>query len=81
MAEAGRVPVRVESEAKVLCRIPLPQTDQRIVTGARPAEVVSRALVEDFGDPPDVVGARAPKDRRPGYRASGISVDSGWRPE
>jgi hypothetical protein len=42
---------------------------------------VPRALVEDFGDPPDVVWPRAPKDRRPGYRAPGINVDSGWRPE
>jgi hypothetical protein len=81
MAEAGRVPVGVESEAKVLRRIPLPQTAQRIVAGARPPQVMPRALVEDFGDPPDVVWASAAKDRRPGYRAPGISVDSGWRPE
>jgi hypothetical protein len=42
---------------------------------------VLRALVEDFRDLPDVVRARRPKDRRPGYRAPGISVDCGWRPE
>jgi hypothetical protein len=43
---------------------------------------VPRALVEDCGDPLDVVWARAAKDGRPGYRrAPGISVDSGWRPE
>ena len=56
-------------------------TAERILAGTRPVEVVARALVEDCGDPPDVVRARAPNDRRPGYHAPGISVDSGWRPE
>ena len=81
MAEAGRVPAGVESEAKVLRRVPLPQPAEGIVAGTRPAEVVPRALVEDFGDPPDVVWVRAAKDRRPSYRAPGINVDFGWRPE
>jgi hypothetical protein len=59
----------------------LPQSTQRVVAGARPAEVVPRAVVEDVGDPPDVVRARMPKDRQPSYLAPGIRVDSGWRPE
>jgi hypothetical protein len=59
----------------------LPQPAECIVERTRPAEVVARAVVEDSSDPPGVVHARAAKDRRPSYRASGISVDSGWRPE
>jgi hypothetical protein len=55
VAEAGRVPVRVESDAKILRRIPLFQPAEGIVAGARPPQVMPRALVQDFGDLPDVV--------------------------
>ena len=81
MAETNRVPVGVDREAKILRRVALPQPTQRVVAGTRPAEVAPRAVVEDLGDPPDVAWARVPKDRRPSYRAPGIRVDSGWRPE
>jgi len=81
MTETDGGPVRVESDAEILRRVPLPQPAQRIVAGTRPAEVVPRALVEDLRDPPDVVQVRGSEDRRPSYRAPGISVDSGWRPE
>jgi hypothetical protein len=79
MAKPDRVSVRAVGDTKVVGRVTLAQPAQRVVAG--PAEVVPRALVEDFRDPTDVVRTRTPKDRRPGYRAPGISVDSGWRPE
>ena len=60
MAETDRDPFWVDSEAKILRRVSLPQPAQGIVAGTWPAEVVPRALVENFGDLPDVVQTRWP---------------------